>query len=237
MPSCARHPLAMLPVTRVAWVFSRQISCGGSGHPLDYYVYFCMYFFIWSLILGDIVVFPTLAPSKSFDSIDATDQPPPTLPPPGAYPARLPNRGGSVFTDRSDDDILDGGNWSDDEILGGSGGKPNLSILSRVGAAQPEERLSEEWYNSVDAPVTEEDPIDESSPSAIMVVECDSGCVGSEVTDPFRGKEGLRSSKLSKKYALPRNGSVSDTVSIVEFLVSFSASLELSTSNAAESDV
>mmetsp|Transcript_26878 Transcript_26878/g.50906 ORF Transcript_26878/g.50906 Transcript_26878/m.50906 type:complete len:90 (-) Transcript_26878:1514-1783(-) len=89
-----------------------------------------MYFFIWSLILGDIVDFPTL--SKSFDSMDATDQPPPTRPPtpPGAYPGRSPNRGGNVLTDRSDG-ILDGGSRSDDEILdGGRGGKPALSVLS-----------------------------------------------------------------------------------------------------------
>mmetsp|Transcript_6115 Transcript_6115/g.13329 ORF Transcript_6115/g.13329 Transcript_6115/m.13329 type:complete len:93 (+) Transcript_6115:188-466(+) len=92
-----------------------------------------MYFFIWSLILGDIVDFPTLPPlSKSFDSMDATDQSPPTLPPtpPGAYPGRSPNRVGSVLTDRSDG-ILDGGSRSDDEILdGGRGGKPALSVLS-----------------------------------------------------------------------------------------------------------
>jgi len=93
-----------------------------------------MYFFIWSLILGDIAVLPiSLAPSKSLDSIDVTDQPLPipSLERPDRYPGRSPRVGGSVFTDRLEDKILDGGIRSEDESLGGgNGGKPALSVLS-----------------------------------------------------------------------------------------------------------
>ena len=96
-----------------------------------------------------------------------------------------------------------------------------------MGAA-PEATLREEWYIDMDAPVMEEDAIDKSSLSAIMVVEYDSDCVGSDDMDSFLCMELLRSSELSKKDALPKNGSVSDTVSMVEFLASFSTSLSTS---------
>ncbi len=95
------------------------------------------YFFIWSLILGEIVVFLTSSPSISCDSIDATDHALPTPPLPflEACPCRSPNHGGSVFADRSEDGIL----------VGGSGGSPVLSVCpSRVEDAMPDATLSEE---------------------------------------------------------------------------------------------
>ena len=128
------------------------------------------YFFIWSLILGDIVVCSTSStPSKSFDSMDATDQPLPLMLPPltplkEPYD-RSPNRGGSVFAEQSEDGILDGG----------SGGSPVLLDLS-CADAEADATLWDEY------PVTERDPIDESSPSAIMAVEYDSIVVCSAST-------------------------------------------------------
>ena len=60
--------------------------------------------------------------SKSFVSIDATDQPPPTLREGcEAYPGRSPNHGGRVLTDLLSDDDDNGGNLVD----GGSGGNNN----------------------------------------------------------------------------------------------------------------
>jgi hypothetical protein len=132
------------------------------------------YFFIWSLILGDIVVCSTSStPSNSFDSMDASDQPLPLILPPltplkEPYD-RSPNLEGSVFAERSEEGILDGG----------SGGSPVLLDLSCAEAdaeAEADATLCDEY------PVTERDPIDESSPSAIMAVEYDSIVVCSAST-------------------------------------------------------
>jgi hypothetical protein len=54
--------------------------------------------------------------------------------------------------------------------------------------AEPDATLcDEQWYDGKYAPVMTErdDPIDKSSPSAMMAVEYDSGCVGSEDKDSF----------------------------------------------------
>ena len=131
-------------------------------------------------------------PSKSFDSMDATDQPlplipPPTDTPPGPYLNRCsPSRGGSVLAERSEDMIRD-----DDS---GGGRPPTLSVISCVRAeAEPDSTLlCDEWFDVKYAPVmTErEDPNEESSLSAIMMaVEYDSDCVGSEDKDSFLDTE------------------------------------------------
>lgn len=170
------------------------------------------YFFIWSRILGDIVVCSASPPSKSFDSMDATDQPPPLMPTPltliGPYLDRSPSRGGRVFAERSEDGILDGG----------SGGSPVLLDLSVE--AEADVTLCDEWYAGKYAPVTERDPIDESSPSANIAVECDSDCVGSVDKDSFlgRGSLGLLQYEPFERLAPPpKKGSFSDRVSMAGF--------------------
>jgi len=164
-----------------------------------------MYFFIWSLIRGDIVVVPPSVPATSWcDSRDPTDQ---LLPKSG----RAPIRGGIVVADRPEDSILDDGIF---EV--GRGGRPALSTRMRWEAA-PEATLKEEQYSDIEAPVTDE----KSSASPIIDVERDSDCVGSDDSDSFLRSELVRSCALSKKHE-PKNASVSETVSGVDFVASLS---------------